>query len=271
MARKKKRPTSIVLPILVVVVAVIGVIYFRSQLALQPQPLNIMEVGKQSGMVDLSFASTDSQHINLTINTENAKVSATQIEITYDSKLLGVPKVEIGDFFALKLGEITTKDNLIKATVAVPIESGGKAGSGNALTLTFPQKPTQATSIAITNNTIVAAIGYDFNVLKTVANLTLTPTDAPVVSQSVPQSLTPSNPTPTPHTQKTPTKQAPIDSPKPNLSTRTLTPTNFGNNPSQIEVENIEQSNDPNSLESDLSNPSVFAKFISWIKLIFNN
>lgn len=265
----------------VIVLAFLGFIYYRAQIKLTPQPIDIMEVGQSTGLVSLNFASTDPQKVELNIDTENTKVSAAQIEISYDSKILGTPKLELGEFFSLKLIDFSTTNNLIKATLAVPVESGGKAGSGNALHITFPKKPVSETTLAITNSTMIAAPGYDSNVLKSTASLKISPQQPAIVNNEIPFTPTPApevvatNPQPvskTPSKVNSPSKSATATTPTNTDMTapsRKLTPTNFGNN-AYPQDSSMEEYSDISTEDTESTKTSAFTKFLNWIKQILN-
>lgn len=216
-SKKSRRPVRSRLPLYLTLasLALGGTLYSLYQLTLnQAQPVDIMELSPSSQIVSLTLSPAGSNTVQVAINPNATKVTAAQLSLRFDPAQLGTPTVRLNDFFSRTLGEIKVKDGVLTFAAIVPVESGGKDTPGQLATITFSRQPTAPTTVTLTEDSMVVAVGYTTNLLKAGSSLSLTPpsTTTPTPT-STPRANAPSAPpiTPTPSPATRPT--SPITSP----------------------------------------------------------
>lgn len=202
---------------IIALVSLLTAITFVTARVQIPKPVGINEVS-QSGTVTLSLPSTipttttiDST-APLTINTGGSKVTAVQIELTYDPNSLSNPTITPGTILPVELVKPKIAGDKIIVTLAVKPDSGGYSGEGVLANLKFRSKNSASSSISFTQNTLVAALGSSGNVLKAATGGT-----AQIA-------ITPHTPSPSPTPAVTPLKTTPSPTPKHTVSP-TIKPT----------------------------------------------
>lgn len=195
--RKKARrlkPNSR-LPFLIVgMLTLLGVatyVWFR--LRPQPQPSDVMQVTIPGGKVNLSFSPSSltlepgaEKTASLQIDTADQKVTAVQVELAYDATKLEVPVVTRSNLLTKSLQDPKIENGKITFTFAVDPAVGSIAGSGTLATLRLKLKPgaSGASTLRFTENTKVAALGWNKNVLQSALDL--------AINQGAVASVTPS-------------------------------------------------------------------------------
>lgn len=122
--------------------------------------------------------STSSASVAVVIDTKTNKVTAVQLEISYDPKQLANVNIVQGTFFdnpIVLLKKIDPKKGLITFALAISPTQTAKMGTGNVAILTFTSnlsKETQ-TEIKVLPETLVTAEGVSSSVLKSSTGTTI--------------------------------------------------------------------------------------------------
>ena len=122
--------------------------------------------------------STPSASVDASIDTKTNKVTAVQLEISYDPKQLTNVDIAPGTFFdnpLVLLKNIDEKKGLITFALAISPAQSAKQGTGNVATITFTSnlaKGTQ-TEIKVLPETLVTAEGVSSSVLKSSSGTTI--------------------------------------------------------------------------------------------------
>lgn len=111
--------------------------------------------------------------LDLSIFAEDVLVTAVQVELEYDPSAITTPIVTQGNFLTDKLGEPQVENGHISFVFTTPIGTKGQSGSGSLATLSF-KTIKDSSKIDFTANTMVAAYGYDSNVLEAATGTTIT-------------------------------------------------------------------------------------------------
>jgi len=273
---KKKKVTKNKLSLYIIIgsALILGILFYLRQNSLLLQPSNIMEIKNNTGDIVLSLTPANSElnlnqdtTLSLLVDTKGAKVSAVQVELTYDQSQLEISDIKPSDFLPVELLKPKNENELVKFVYAVPPESGGKAGTGTVATLKVKAKKTGTHQLSYTPNTMAAAIGYNGNVLRQA-------TDATIQVKSSTTTNTPT-PTPTPQTQvKTPTprptsKSTKLSSPSP-IANPSFLPEQDYNYVVSTPIPSTPTYSTPSpSTTTNTSDSSLFARFIAWIRAIF--
>ncbi|MEK7092580.1 MAG: cohesin domain-containing protein [Patescibacteria group bacterium] len=139
----------------------------QTTLSINPATLTASQATSSSVMVD--------------INTGSNKVTAVQIELTYDPKALGnvaiaMPPVN-QNFFSnsvVLLKEIDTVKGKITYAVGIPPTGSAKSGTGSIAVITFtPLLFAGQTTISFNPSTLVTAENATQSVLKSATNTTI--------------------------------------------------------------------------------------------------
>ncbi len=141
-------------------------------LSLLPNPLTI---------------SSSSASVDVSIDTKTNKVTAVQLEISYDPKQLtnvNIAAPKSGGFFdnpIVLLKKIDEKKGLISFALAISPSQAAKQGTGNVATITFTSliTPVGQTEIKVLPETLVTAEGVSSSVLKSSTGTTIT---SPIVN-----------------------------------------------------------------------------------------
>ena len=206
MKKRKKKPSRNYKSILIGLLSLGAIAYYAISHLPQATPIGINEVAVSPSTVTLFLPTTISAtpgvdaSADIMINTGGAKVTAVQVELTYDVAKLSTPTIVQGDFLTDKLGAPTIKDGLISFDYVVPLQSEGKGGEGKLATLKFKAKSSDS-QLSFTGKTMVAAQGTNSNVLSsaTGSNIVLSSTinDQPSTISTTPPALSTTNSNPT--------------------------------------------------------------------------
>lgn len=136
----------------------------QTSLALKPNPLYVLTTEKNASP----------SAVNIQINTKKNKVTAVQLELSYDPTLLTDVNIIPGPFFtspSVLLKEI--KNGTILYSLGVAPGSSGKKGKGIIATVTFRINSTKSTitPLLFLPKTMVAADGETKSVLKSAKEL----------------------------------------------------------------------------------------------------
>lgn len=256
------------------VIALVSLLTATTYLALthlsKPTPLGINEVS-QSPIVTLSLPSTipttttTDSIAPLTINTGGSKITAVQIELTYDPNSLSNPTLTPGTILPVELVKPKIAGDKIIVTLGVNPDSGGYSGEGVLATLKFRSKNGASSSISFTQNTLVAAIGSSGNALKaSTGGTTQIPTTPPANTASPTPFITPLKATPSPTPKST--KVKPKNN-SPAIEHRVFNESgNFAYSDSPLPT--IEPSPD-SEIIAQTSKPSLFERLKNILKSIF--
>lgn len=130
----------------------------------------------QVSKIATASASASASAIAVTIQSGTNKVTAVQLEVSYDPKVLTNVKVTPGTFFATPNIFFNTVDGTNgKISYAVGVSPSGQAVSGNGEVATITFTPIAAASIissplSFTNKTLVTGEGSIESVLKETKN-----------------------------------------------------------------------------------------------------
>lgn len=129
----------------------------QTALAFSPNPLTI---------------ASPSATVDVVVDTQTNPVTAVQLELSYDPKVITSIDVKPGSFFtnpAELLKTIDTKEGKISYALGILPSDNPKKGQGVAATITFRTnlKVGQSTQIAFLPKTLVTASGITSSVLKT--------------------------------------------------------------------------------------------------------
>lgn len=138
--------------------------------------------------------SSNSGSLNVVIDSGSNKITAVQLELSYDPKMLSALDIVPGPFFNNPVTLIKTIDDKNgKISYALGIAPTGlaKSGQGAVATITFSsaQQTGQATQITFSPKTLVTAAGANSSVLKATSGA------AVVFTQSQSNTILPIKPT----------------------------------------------------------------------------
>lgn len=138
--------------------------------------------------------SSNSGSLNVVIDSGSNKITAVQLELSYDPKMLSAVDITPGAFFDKPVTLIKTIDDKNgKISYALGIAPTGlaKSGQGAVATITFSsaQQTGQATQITFSPKTLVTAEGANSSVLKATSGA------AVVFTQSQSNTILPIKPT----------------------------------------------------------------------------
>lgn len=273
-------------PLIIGLLAFGAVAYFAiSRLPRQtPTPIGINEVTSIPATVTLSLPPTISANsgtdstVDIMIDTGGAKVTAVQVELTYDQSKISTPTLTQGDFLADKLGTPKIKDGFISFIYVVPLQSDGKSGTGRIATLKFKAQGSDS-QISFTSKTMVAAVGTNSNVLQSAtgtnivlaSSTTSTTYDQSSTITPPPPALTDIAPAPALATTKTTAQNKPTTSHASPASGSQIPDTNPATTYLPENDYDYSQSNLDNTAVDASSPTSLFARFLSTIKALFTD
>ncbi len=109
---------------------------------------------------------------NINITTGGDKVTAAQLELSFDPKVLLNVQVQTGTFIqnpVVLLKKVDQQNGRISLAIGVPLGEKGVSGSGTVATITFTEEPsaTGSTVLDFLPKTAVTAQGVAQSVLKT--------------------------------------------------------------------------------------------------------
>lgn len=161
-----------------------GLLYVSLRTRLSHAPLQVAEVGAPTPphLIHLSLdpgtltlKSKSPTTLNLRINAGAARVSAAQIDLTYNDLACGTPILTQGTFLTKSLTSPQVGSGKVSVVYAAPPDSGGISGEGVLATLKVT--PTAKCQIQFGDTTAVAEISYSSNALGSVSGSTLTISD----------------------------------------------------------------------------------------------
>jgi hypothetical protein len=241
-----------------------------------PTSIGINEVSVNSASVTLALPPSITTKIgsetslDITIDTGSYRVSAVQVELSYDPTKISTPTLTQGDFLANKLGNPKIEAGLITFIYTAPLESNGAIGSGKLATLKFTPKAGNS-QIVFTKNTMVAAIGTSSNVLQLASGSNISASDS--TTQNTASLI--DNPPVLTDIQPAPAKAKPTTSTPKATETKAKEATETTNITTPVTY--LPENDYDYSTASDISNeaietpstPSGFARFLALIKTIF--
>lgn len=120
--------------------------------------------------------------VNVNIDTHGDKVTAVQLDLSYDPTIMQNVKVTKATFFDQSVelfNQVNTKDGKISYAIGITPTAQPKSGQGVVATITYDRVPgaTQAAWIKFMDKTKVTAFGISSSVLKSTTGL------APTVTQ----------------------------------------------------------------------------------------
>lgn len=145
--------------------------------AIVPTPTPAAQTALTFSPNPLTIASP-SATVDVSIDTQTNPVTAVQLELSYDPKVITSIDVKPGSFFtnpAELLKTIDTKEGKISYALGILPSDNPKKGQGVAATITFRTnlKVGQTTQINFLPKTLVTASGVTASVLKSASNLTI--------------------------------------------------------------------------------------------------
>ncbi len=167
--------TRTVLLIILLIAGVAGLLALSIKPTQPPQPTTQESVAQTSltvaqPKVDLNGNST----ADILINTQGNKVTAVQLEMTYDPQVLGNVDIKPGPFFTNPT-ELLKKTDGGKISYALGVGLGQKGVSGNGIvaTISFTKLAnTGKTSINFASKSLVSAEGVIQSVLRNTKGVT---------------------------------------------------------------------------------------------------
>ena len=121
---------------------------------------------------------SSSESVNLAIDTGENKVTAVQVELSYDPTVITNIDILPATFFEnpiVLLKKVDTKNGKISYAIAMPPTGAAKTGQGTVATITFTTslQAGQKTGISFLPKTLVTAEGIRTTVLKTTTGTTI--------------------------------------------------------------------------------------------------
>lgn len=166
--RKKQSVNWRIIAIVLTIALIAGIVWYK-----QPKTINDVTLS----MVPNAMSALRGQKntISIAIETNSNTVSAVDLTVSFDPKILRIDDVAPGDFFVDPTVLIERIDNT-SGTLTYAIGSlKPKKGTGKVVTLTLAGRRAGTTHITITENTKVAATGAgSTNVLATRKGAVLT-------------------------------------------------------------------------------------------------
>lgn len=149
-----------------------------------PTPTPVMAYTTLSLLPNPLTISTASASVDVSIDTKTNKVTAVQLEISYDPKKLVNVDIAPATFFdnpIVLVKKIDPKKGLITFALGISPTQTAKIGTGNVATITFTSAISKGgqTEIKVLPETLVTAEGVSSSVLKSSSGTTIT---APIVN-----------------------------------------------------------------------------------------
>lgn len=172
---KKGQTNTNYLPVIVtLIVLLVGFIAWRSNSSLNQTLVPVKQTENMSEKtVDLllSPAMVNSavgveQSVDLNMSTGGAKVTAVEVVLTYDPKIIGTPSVTKGSYFSNVLSSPKISNGKIVFTYAVAPDDTGKTISGTIATIKFKPIAKGVTNMTFTSDTSAVAEGITDDVIK---------------------------------------------------------------------------------------------------------
>lgn len=126
-----------------------------------------------------AFATTGVNTVNVNITTGSNEVSAVQLEVKYDPKVLTNVSIVPGTFFdtpqVLPLGVVDAKNGRVSTAIVPASAQGTKVGSGTVAVIKYSVLPgaTGTTLLEFMPKTLVTAKGVEPSVLKAKTGTTI--------------------------------------------------------------------------------------------------
>lgn len=180
---------------------------------LKPQSIKIAEIGVPSGTVTLTLNApspnlplNQDATITLSYSSPTEKLTAIQVEFTYDPSYLTINNVTPSPAFGTVLQPPIIQNGKISFAYGITPDSNGLIGTGIVATFSARALQLGSTSLSYTSNTLASTIERNDNALLTVANPTFT-----IIDLSPSPSVSPSPP---------PTSPSPSTLPSPSLTNK---------------------------------------------------
>lgn len=140
--------------------------------------------------------STPSASVDVSISTKTNKVTAVQLEISYDPKMLANVNIAPGTFFEnpiVLLKKVDEKKGRIYFALGISPTQTAKQGTGNVATITFISNLTKGeqTQINVLPETLVTAEGIASSVLKSSQGTTVMFSQKENNAPPLPDTMTP--------------------------------------------------------------------------------
>lgn len=172
---EKKQVNTNYLPIIAILaVFLVGTIVWRSNPSLKQTSVPVNQAENISTKtVDLLLSPAmitatigAEQSIDLKISPNGAKVTAVEIVLTYDPKIIDTPSIAKGNYFSNVLSTPKVGNGKISFTYAVAPDGEGKTESGTLATIKFRPIAKGVTSMDFMSETAAVAEGTTDSVIK---------------------------------------------------------------------------------------------------------
>jgi len=146
----------------------------------QPQPTPVAQTVIQLSPNPVSLTSSSSGTVDITMDTSTNEVTAVQVEILYDPKVLTNVSIRPGTFFTSPvplLNTIDREEGRISYALAIAPAQAPLKGSGTVATIVFSKNAASTatqTELKLLPRTLVAAKGVGPSVLKSATGTTIT-------------------------------------------------------------------------------------------------
>ncbi len=211
-----KKTTSNLFTNAIAILAVITVGVVAWYFLPRGKKVDINYIGNASGVVDLSLSPatlelTPNQEATIAINMSSgsSKITATTIELIYDSSKIGTPVVTLGDFLPIKLVSVTTTNDKITFTVGAELDSGGSEGSGILATIKITPTIEGTSSISFANSSEAYVVGLTTNAIKSATGTAISVTTPMASVTPSADPTTGTSPSPSPSLSPSPSPSAP--------------------------------------------------------------
>lgn len=126
-----------------------------------------------------SLTLTEEESLSVTIDTGGEKVSAVEIHLSFDPKLVKVKEITPGSFFAepIVLDKAKIDNKLGAATFVVGSGPQTKSGKGEIVKVKVIGLKIGQGTIRLEDSTKVAAVGREYNVLKDTGEISIKVSD----------------------------------------------------------------------------------------------
>lgn len=187
------KQTGILITILILITGVlIGLSLYNPSLSPTVTTKTVTPIAQTSLTITAPLASENSSlyRSDVSIRTNSNKVTAVQIELSYDKDVLYDVDITPGTFFTsptVLLKNIDTENGRITYALGVPLGStGGIMGQGPVATLNFSENDStkSSTTINFDKKSLVSAEGVASSVLKSSTGITFILNPLPFASPS---------------------------------------------------------------------------------------
>lgn len=164
--------------ILLIVLLITGVAGLLA-LSIKPKPVEQPETQASVAQTTLALTqpiidATGSAKTNVLINTQGNKVTAVQLEMTYDPTMIGNIDIKPGTFFTNPVELLKKTDNgEISYAIGISLGQHGVSGNGTVATISFTKLSNSGkTSINFASKSLVSAEGVIQSVLRNTKGVT---------------------------------------------------------------------------------------------------